>query len=77
MLIGRTSEEARIRSAVRDATACVLVHGEAGVGKSALVRAALDEAEHHEGGALATLELAAVPGAAARLRRPARRHLDR
>ena len=55
MLIGRTLEEARIRSAVGIAHSCVVVHGEAGVGKSALVRAALADAQPREGGALATL----------------------
>ncbi|MCD6638469.1 MAG: LuxR C-terminal-related transcriptional regulator [Nocardioides sp.] len=55
MLIGRGSEEARIRGIVTDVRSCIVVHGEAGVGKSALVRAALADAETREGGALSTL----------------------
>src|SRR5690606_33280215 len=55
MLLGRAAEERRIREAVGGAGACTVVHGEAGVGKTTLVRTVLAEVPHREGGALATL----------------------
>lgn len=54
-LIGRDDTITDLRDRVADRGALVLVQGEAGVGKTAVVRAALAGLPHREGGALATL----------------------
>lgn len=54
-LVGRTDALAEVREALGRGPRAVLVHGEAGVGKSALVEEALAGVPHRTGGALRTL----------------------
>ena len=55
LLVARTREIDAVRAAIDGPAAGVVVYGEAGVGKTALVRAALAGLPVREGGALATL----------------------
>ncbi|WP_345893944.1 ATP-binding protein [Nocardioides sp. TF02-7] len=78
MLVGRSAQVRELRSHFAAGPGPVLVYGEAGVGKTVLIRTALAGGGVREGGVPRDPGVVAVPPAPPGVRRrPRREHVDR